>query len=91
MSQVHEVLWLDRMQCTDKFVGNSATSCTWACEFSWDACRQLYHVLQCQAHAASRRSRVVIACNKVDLEERAFSQDFIVKQLEKEMCAPLLC
>lgn len=55
------------------------------------ACRQLYHVLQCQAHPAPRRSRVVVACNKVDLEERAFSQDFIVKQLEKEMCGLSPC
>lgn len=57
--------------------------------WSWGCvvCRQLYHVLQHQACTSPKRGGVIIACNKSDLEERAFSQDFISRQLEKEMCA----
>eukprot|EP00892_Ulva_mutabilis_P009780 jgi/Ulvmu1/7174/UM034_0083.1 len=43
---------------------------------------QLHQVLQQQA-STRRGCRVIVACNKADLEERAFSQDFIVRQLEK--------
>jgi Signal recognition particle receptor beta subunit len=52
------------------------------------ACRHLYAVLRRLAQQPSRRP-LLLACNKSDLSERAFSQDFIVRQLEKELYALL--
>ena len=50
--------------------------------------RQLFEVLTALA-ATPRRVPVVVACNKSDLGAKAFNDAFIVKQLEKELCALL--
>ena len=49
------------------------------------AYRQLCDVLS--ALAARKAGKLLLACNKSDLGAKAFSEPFIVKQLEKEMCA----
>ena len=51
-------------------------------------CRQLLQVLQALA-ARPRRPppHAIVACNKSDLGVKAFSDAFITKQLEKELCA----
>lgn len=51
-------------------------------------CRHLYEVLRRLAQCSGPRRRLLVACNKADLGERAFSQAFIVRQLEKELCDP---